>query len=242
MLQKSATRAGVLGIVVVGIIGVGTLALAFGTLGNRLQAPFHLAPAGSLTGFSLTETPASFLDETKDTDQDGLTDASELQVYHTSPFLSDSDSDGVRDGEELQKGTDPNCPEGKDCRANLFPSQKEMEEKNLSRTLYESTALSKLHDAGGTLGVVGSGLVPDRGGAQGPTLQKNSGGVPVVGEQATQAGPALQNSLPQNPTADTIRKLLVAAGMDKELLKKFTDEQLVKLYKETLTETNKNPK
>ena len=236
MPQKPATRAGVLGIIVIGVIGAGTLVLAFGTLGSRLQAPFHLVPAGTLTQGTLAQSgnPADRLDATKDTDQDGLMDVAELQAYHTSPFLSDSDSDGLSDGEELQKGTDPNCPEGKDCRANLFPSQKEMEEKNLSRTLYESTALSKLQEQGGAVGVLGEG----RGGAQGPALQ-NNGGTPTIGEQ-TSAAP--QNSLPQNPTADTIRKLLIAAGMDKELLKKFTDEQLTKLYQETLKETNKNPK
>lgn len=51
----------------------------------------------------------------KDTDQDGLNDFDELAVYKTSPYLEDSDSDGLADGEEVKKGTDPNCPAGRNC-------------------------------------------------------------------------------------------------------------------------------
>lgn len=53
--------------------------------------------------------------KTKDTDGDGLSDWDELNIYKTSPYLDDSDSDGIKDGEEVNKGTDPNCPIGKDC-------------------------------------------------------------------------------------------------------------------------------
>lgn len=57
------------------------------------------------------------LDElkTKDTDSDGINDFDESYVFNTSPYLDDSDSDGISDKEELETGTNPNCPEGKDC-------------------------------------------------------------------------------------------------------------------------------
>lgn len=210
-MQKEVTRAGVLGIIVIGVIGVGTLILGVSTFGRRLEAPFRLLPAGALTGatFSLTGTTAeSLISATKDTDQDGLADTVELQVYHTSPFLADSDSDGTSDGEELQSGTDPNCPEGKDCRASLFPSQREVEDKNRSTALFEATPLSRMEDAAGVLRS-------------------------AAGEAEIKGGPAL----PQNPTAEMIRNLLTSAGMDKELLKKFSDEQLTKLYGDTLKES-----
>ena len=48
----------------------------------------------------------------QDTDEDGLSDWDELNVYITSPYLADSDSDGIKDGEEISAGTDPNCPTG----------------------------------------------------------------------------------------------------------------------------------
>ena len=53
--------------------------------------------------------------ENSDTDNDGLTDYDELNVYGTSPYLPDTDSDGLSDLEELENGTDPLCVEGEDC-------------------------------------------------------------------------------------------------------------------------------
>ncbi len=50
-----------------------------------------------------------------DTDQDGMNDFEELNFYATSPYLPDTDSDGISDKKEIDNGTDPNCPEGKDC-------------------------------------------------------------------------------------------------------------------------------
>lgn len=51
----------------------------------------------------------------KDTDQDGISDWDELNVYGTSPYLEDSDSDGYTDREEIQKNQDPSCPVGREC-------------------------------------------------------------------------------------------------------------------------------
>lgn len=59
---------------------------------------------------------------TKDTDNDGLTDLEEINVYKTNPYNADSDSDGIPDGAEVQKGTDPNCPEGKICQGLIVTS------------------------------------------------------------------------------------------------------------------------
>lgn len=50
-----------------------------------------------------------------DTDQDGINDFEELNFYQTSPYLPDTDSDGISDKKEITDGTDPLCPEGKDC-------------------------------------------------------------------------------------------------------------------------------
>lgn len=51
----------------------------------------------------------------KDADRDGISDYDEQYLYKTSPYLADSDSDGLLDSEEIVKGSDPNCPEGKNC-------------------------------------------------------------------------------------------------------------------------------
>ncbi len=45
-----------------------------------------------------------------DTDQDGLSDAVELQVFHTDPAKADTDSDGFKDAEEVRSGYNPNGP------------------------------------------------------------------------------------------------------------------------------------
>ncbi|OIO19805.1 MAG: hypothetical protein AUJ37_02035 [Candidatus Magasanikbacteria bacterium CG1_02_41_34] len=50
-----------------------------------------------------------------DTDKDGLNDFEELNFYQTSAYLPDTDSDGISDKKEINDGTDPLCPEGKDC-------------------------------------------------------------------------------------------------------------------------------
>jgi uncharacterized membrane protein len=42
-----------------------------------------------------------------DTDQDSLSDGSEVKNYGTSPLLSDTDDDGLTDAQELELGTDP---------------------------------------------------------------------------------------------------------------------------------------
>lgn len=53
----------------------------------------------------------------QDTDQDGLTDFNELNLYGTSPYLPDTDSDGFSDKQEIDTGNDPNCPVGQNCRS-----------------------------------------------------------------------------------------------------------------------------
>jgi hypothetical protein len=55
--------------------------------------------------------------KSQDSDLDGLDDWSEINVYATSPYLSDTDNDGLSDKQEITQGTNPNCPEGIDCSA-----------------------------------------------------------------------------------------------------------------------------
>lgn len=51
----------------------------------------------------------------KDTDNDKLSDFTELYQTKTSIFLEDSDSDGLSDFEETSQGGDALCPKGEDC-------------------------------------------------------------------------------------------------------------------------------
>src|SRR5262249_27477401 len=45
-----------------------------------------------------------------DSDSDGLSDGSEVNVYHTNPLLTDSDGDGFSDGLEVATGSLPTAP------------------------------------------------------------------------------------------------------------------------------------
>ncbi len=252
---------------VLSLLGVSTFALAFTGFSSRIKAPFRIiAPPGALTA---AFTGQGDLTDTKDTDKDGIPDAQELKVYKTSPFLEDSDSDGFSDREEIESGNDPNCPQGRDCRAIVFPSVRDVQKQDLEKSLFEATVaarvgkdgvpgltdaasirnflkqsgvadeiLSQFDDA--TLvrmvqdaGSVGSGSHPPE-----PPLGQGGKIGGSGGNTSDQSAPGA--TLPDNPTAKQVRDLLKAAGMQEELLKKFDDATLLKLYQDTLKQTGKN--
>lgn len=90
-------------------------------LRSHVRKPF-LVSRGDLTkaiqirtqNFEQEEKAARAL-KLKDTDRDGISDYDEIYMYKTSPYLADSDSDGLSDAQEIAQGTDPNCPEGRNC-------------------------------------------------------------------------------------------------------------------------------
>jgi len=86
-------------------------------LNNQIRGPFN--PKVSAADSAASDTTQTSDDKLKrqDTDGDGLSDYDEINVYHTSPYIADSDSDGIPDGVEVAQGTNPNCPQGKDCSA-----------------------------------------------------------------------------------------------------------------------------
>ncbi len=50
---------------------------------------------------------ASFVQDTRDPDQDGLSNYQEILVHLTNPNVADTDSDGLNDGQEISDGTKP---------------------------------------------------------------------------------------------------------------------------------------
>jgi hypothetical protein len=113
-----------LGVSVFGVCGFLTLVFSTWYLYAQIQAPF-LAPRKNLEASRQLVSELGKVQETqdglrlKDTDGDGLNDWDELNTYRTSPYLADSDSDGLQDGIEVSRGTDPNCPQGRDCQPRL---------------------------------------------------------------------------------------------------------------------------
>lgn len=98
-----------------GILAILFLILGLKNIENRLRAPFVLKSLEK----NVTSNDDAALEalKHKDTDHDGLLDYDEIYLYGTSPYIADSDSDGIPDGQEIKNGTDPNCPQGKVCRA-----------------------------------------------------------------------------------------------------------------------------
>lgn len=93
------------------IIAIG---LGFLQMRNTIYGPFVFRPSpqdGTEALFSDEEVKLQSID----TDHDGLNNYEELYFHQTSPYLPDTDSDKIDDKTEIEKGTNPLCPEGKDC-------------------------------------------------------------------------------------------------------------------------------
>ena len=76
--------------------------------------PTSTTPAATTTPPAATTSPvvASSTSATLDSDQDGLTDYDEINIYHTNPDKADSDNDGLTDYQEVKiYHTDPNNPD-----------------------------------------------------------------------------------------------------------------------------------
>ncbi|MDA7502737.1 pentapeptide repeat-containing protein, partial [bacterium] len=65
---------------------------------------------------------ATFSQDTRDPDEDGLSNYQELVLFNTDPTDSDSDDDGYEDGQEQGEGTDPNQAESYPQRALTVPT------------------------------------------------------------------------------------------------------------------------
>lgn len=87
-----------------------------------------------------------------DTDNDGISDWDELNVYGTSPYLEDSDSDGHSDLEEIAAKEDPLCPIGETC-------EDVVSEDLNSDVDIESEALNRLYGSyNGQIDLEGQGI------------------------------------------------------------------------------------
>jgi hypothetical protein len=103
-------------------LGATTLFFGFLKIISDIRSPFVRSgisdgsPTTNLSELSgqLGGTQAEL--QNKDTDQDGLSDWQELNLYGTSPYLPDSDADGYDDRTEVISNNDPNCPAGQECR------------------------------------------------------------------------------------------------------------------------------
>ena len=131
----------------------------------------------------------------QDTDNDGLSDWEEANIYGTSAYLADSDSDGISDITEIENGTDPNCAEGTNCDVNQVNSNIDVEAE----------------------------------------LNRLSENITVPEDEAI-----LEEALSGNIDADSLRSLMLESGVEADLVESFSDEELMSLYQETLSQQETN--
>jgi len=206
---------------------------------------------GSLFTGNLSNTNASGNDPTdllglrqKDTDQDGLSDYDELNLYKTSPYLQDSDSDGVSDQREIVMGTDPICHPNQNCFAaweedtgetgisqetdSLDP---DMEDLLLTGKLKASQLRTALEDSGMSKEQISIFSDEDLLKMYQDILAENG---------ASQVSSAENISLSdsdksiENLTSAEIRSLLLESGISSDMLKDISDAELMQLVQDTL--------
>lgn len=198
--------------IAVGVLAVLAVSVVFlwaAQLKNSINGPFVYNPNSDQTDSSSDVNSAEAL-KTKDTDQDGLTDWDELNTYKTSPYLADSDSDGITDKDEINKGTDPNCPEGRTCSSSAsadIPAGS----ANTGAITGDNTASNSSSTP--------SGLGLDLNNATG-----NS--------SPTQAD--IQKTLSGQSDVSVLRQMLLDSGMTAEDLNQISDADLMASYNEVL--------
>ncbi len=189
------------------LFGVAVLSLGFLQIAGNINGPFKKNTPSSSSG---TEQPKTALEEAiemknADTDGDGISDYDETYIYNTSIYLDDSDSDGISDSDEIAGGTDPSCPEGKDCSSS-------------------DTALDA--EAEGQTGADPNDLM---------NIGLNSNeafSLPQESGSSVDQAEALR--ILQDASPDELRQMLIEAGMEKEVLDGIDDDTLMKTYEDAL--------
>ena len=189
------------------------VSLGFLQLRNAIYSPFVIRlDKKDLAAANLIDPDTKL--QMEDTDHDGLSDYDELRNYGTSPYLPDTDSDTVKDKDEIDRGTDPNCPEGKVC------SNEDQFKDTSSTQQVLPLPLQNASDA--SFNFVQS---------IGTALEKSGGVGEVQSEQISQ-----MQSLLADPTS--LRAQILATGkIPKEVLDKIDDASLIKMVKDIMGST-----
>ncbi|MBI3963732.1 MAG: hypothetical protein HY341_01915 [Candidatus Kerfeldbacteria bacterium] len=190
----------------------------------------------------------------QDTDRDSLSDYDELYVHDTSPYLPDSDSDGTSDADEIRNSTDPNCPEGTECRAvrDTTPSTGNGTEvgaltidglrqalisagapehlvNNVSDEELVQLYTETIGQTSSTNADTNATPIPDQVGGSGT----NAG---TTAPPATTSGETLDAAELRAFTPDQIREFLSAAGVDETTLSQVDNATLQAIFQEALNQ------
>lgn len=184
-------------------LGVGALFFEVSRLGNIING--NLGKNDNAVDLADDKNIDTILDlQKKDTDNDGLSDYDEINVYGTSIYIPDSDSDGYSDKQEVDTGNNPNCPVGQDCS---FPEYDLVDQEELKKT-------DMFDEYSDVLSAVVSSV---------------SNGSPVT---TGEYGDVEQDILSGQASIDDVKKMLVSAGMSEDDLSKIPDGEIMKIYLE----------
>lgn len=149
----------------------------------------------------------------KDTDSDGLNDWDELNLYKTSPYLSDTDSDTFPDKQEIDSGNDPTCPQGQNCASTSQITNTETD------TTFSNSSLENLLNSA----VSGTATIS-------PTITPSTETKQLTAEEKK----ALRDAFGTSPKASDLRQFLLQAGMNQKTLDGLSDEQIVATFNEMI--------
>lgn len=219
------------------------LFLGFWQLNNYLKTPFIINFQESTQDLRerIAQVKSNVSLQFTDTDQDGLTDYDELNIYKTSPYLEDSDSDGITDYDEITQASDPNCPLGQICLINtnqpgnlnvnqMFPEfEQPSEEQLLAQTIRQALIANGVSAAE-------LELIDDQ------TLIQmyNQVVLPAVGENQNNnlnlpAGVTKEQLLSYD--VEQIGQVLIMSGISAEDVDKIPDQELIKTWQEIINES-----
>lgn len=213
--------------------------LALWQLYRGLNFPFARQIAASAERYPDNPQPtqAEVIADLKasDRDYDGLSDYDEIYQYHTSSYLPDSDSDGKSDAEEVTAGSDPNCPEGKECGIGD-------PDTSLTAATTDSVFNSAVADALREVYV-------KTGGNSDEIKDLTDEELVEIYREAIQESDTSSDGEQVDPSQllyfeqlgpDEIRELLVAAGLPEDLIKTYEPEQLQQMYLDALDGSDTN--
>ncbi len=161
-------------------------------------------------------------DKKKDTDGDGLSDWEEKNIHQTSPYLKDTDGDGISDKEEIDKGTDPNCPEGKECGNSGDNIVSEEEEDIKAGERVQNTMFDR----------ASSTEISSTSSSEQSFFEEQNISVDSVDQED------LKKVMEGGADERQLRQILIDAGMDEDMVEQVSDEKLMESYEQSLNNLN----
>lgn len=183
------------------------IAVSFLQIHSSIFSPLKKESVATAT--TATQSEEEILKK-RDTDKDGVSDYDEIYVFHTSPYIRDTDSDGIPDGDEIKRGTNPLCPEGKDCSMNSIIAP--------DATTASSSPAAANDNASSTIGLA----------------------APIDQSAAANSANANSAATAAQLTPAQLRSMLIEQGVPKEKLAGISDADLIKLLAEAQADLNKN--